>query len=62
MPPARVREAVGPLGGVVTLEGEAHLNDAPAQQDQAHCPDQTENELRQIVDHFQRIIRRHRLS
>ena len=24
-------EAVGPLGRVVALEGEAHLNDAPAQ-------------------------------
>ena len=40
----------------MALEGEAHLNDAPAQQDQAHRPDQTENELRQIVDHLQGVI------
>ena len=37
----------------MALEGEAHLNDAPAQQDQAHRPDQAEDELRQIVDHLQ---------
>ena len=29
------QEAVGTLGGVVALEREAHLDDAPAQQDQA---------------------------
>ena len=38
------QEAVGTLGRVVALEGEAHLDDAPAQQDQAHGPDQAEDE------------------
>ena len=32
--------AVGPLGGVVALEGQAQLEYAEAQQNQAHCPDQ----------------------
>ena len=33
---------VGPLGGVVALEGQAQLEDAEAQQDQAHGADQGE--------------------
>ena len=44
------QEAVGTLGGVVALEGEAHLDDAPAQQDQAHGADQAEDERGQVVD------------
>ena len=35
----------------MALEGQAHLHDAPAQQDQPHCPDQAEDEVAQIVDH-----------
>ena len=34
----------------MALEGEAHLDNAPAQQDQAHGADQAEDEFRQIVD------------
>ena len=37
---------VGPLGGVVALEGQAQLEDAEAQQDQADGPDQGKDELR----------------
>lgn len=33
----------------MALEGEAHLNDAPAQQDQAHRPDQAEDELDKLL-------------
>ena len=44
------QEAVGTLGRVVALEGEAHLNDAPAQQNEAHGPDQAEDERGQVVD------------
>ena len=49
------QEAVGTLGGVVALEGEAHLDDAPAQQDQAHGPDQAEDERGQVVDDGERV-------
>ena len=34
----------------MALEGEAHLDDAPAQQDQAHGADQAEDERGQVVD------------
>lgn len=33
-------DTVGALGGVVGLEGEAHLEDAVTQQDEAHGPDE----------------------
>ena len=49
-------KTVRPLGRVMGLEGEAHLDNTPAQQDQAHRPDQAEDELRQIVDHLQGVI------
>ena len=52
------QKAVGTLGGVVALEGEAHLDDAPAQQDQAHSADQAENELGQVVDDGERVAAR----
>ncbi len=35
---------VGALGGIVALEGQAHLQDAEAQQDEANGADQRENE------------------
>ena len=47
--------AVGALGGVVALEGQAHLEDAVAQQDQAHGADQGKDEVGQVVDHVQGI-------
>ena len=37
------------------LEGEAHLHNAPAQQDQADGTDQAEDELTEVIDHSQRI-------
>lgn len=57
------QHTVGALGGIVALEGQAHLQDAEAQQDEANGADQRENEIRQVVDHRQRVIyrqRRHR--
>ena len=46
---------VGALRGVVGLEGQAHLQNAVAQQDQAHSADQGKDEVGQVVDHAQRI-------
>ena len=40
---------VGPLGGVVALEGQAQLEDAEAQQDQADGPDQGKDEVAQVL-------------
>ena len=50
--------AVGPLGGVVALEGQAQLEDAEAQQDEADGPDEGKNEVAQICHNRQRIVRR----
>jgi len=49
------QEAVGTLRGIVGLQGQAHLNNAPAQQDQADGTDQAEDELTQVIHHSQRI-------
>lgn len=49
---------VGPLGGVVALEGQAQLEDAEAQQDQADGPDQGKDELTQVLHDLQGIVRR----
>ena len=43
------------LAGVMALEGEAHLHDAPAQQDEAHSADDGEDKGVQIVHHLQRV-------
>ena len=51
-------DTVGALGGVVGLEGEAHLEDAVTQQDEAHGPDEGKDEVGQAGDHGQRVIRR----
>ena len=51
-------DAVGALGGVVGLKGEAHLQNAVAQQDEAHGPDEGKDEVGQAGDHGQRVIRR----
>ena len=50
--------AVGALGGVVALEGQAQLEDAEAQQDEADGPDEGKNEVAQICHNRQRIVRR----
>ena len=49
------QEAVGTLGGIMGLQGQANLDDAPAQQDQADGADQAEDELGQIVHDSQGI-------
>ena len=49
---------VGPLGGVVALEGQAQLEDAEAQQDQADGPDQGKDEVGQIFHDLEGIVRR----
>ena len=41
--------AVGALGGIVALEGQTHLQNAEAQQDEANGADQRENEIRQEI-------------
>ena len=41
--------AVGALGGVVALEGQAQLEDAEAQQDEADGPDEGKNEVAEVV-------------
>ena len=48
---------VGPLGGVVALEGQAQLEDAEAQQDQADGPDQGKDELTQVLHDLEGIVR-----
>ena len=49
-------KALGALGGVMALEGEAHLHHAPAQQDEAHRPDEGKDESRsEIAHHGQRV-------
>ncbi len=50
------QEAVAPLGGVMGLQGKAHLDNTPAQQNEANGPDQTEDKGTQIVDHGQGIV------
>ena len=42
---------VGPLRGVMGLEAEAQLQHAEAQQDDAHGPDQAEDEVAELVHH-----------
>ena len=48
-------KALGTLGGVMALEGEAHLHHAPAQQNQADGADQGKDESGEIVHYRQRI-------
>ena len=50
-------KAVGALRGVVTLEREADLHDAPAEQDDADRADEPEHKRAQIVDDRKRIAR-----
>ena len=42
----------------MALEGESHLDDAPAQQDQAHGADQAEDEIGQVVDNGEGVAAR----
>ena len=48
-------KTLGTLGGVMALEGEAHLHHAPAQQNQADGADQGKDEGGEIVHYRQRI-------
>lgn len=48
-------KTLGTLGGVMALEGEAHLHHAPAQQNQADGTDQGKDEGGEIVHYRQRI-------
>lgn len=49
---------VGPLGGVVALEGQAQLEDAETQQDQADGPDQGKDEVGQVFHDLEGVVRR----
>ena len=50
------QEAIASLGRVMGLQGKAHLDNAPAQQNEAHGPNQAEDKGTQIVDHGQGIV------
>ena len=49
-------DAVGTLGGVMGLEGQAHLQDTVPQQDEAYRPDEGKDKVGQAVDHRQGIV------
>ena len=49
------QKAVAPLRRIMRLQGEAHLNNAPTQQDKAHGTDQAKDKGAQVVDHRQRV-------
>ena len=53
--PRQGEKPVGPLAGVVALEGKPHLDDTPAQQDHPHCPNEAEDKVGQLVDDRQRV-------
>ena len=48
-------EAIRTLGRIMGLQGQTHLHDTPAQQDQTHGPDHAENKVGQVVDNSERI-------
>ena len=58
MPPAMVSMPLARWEGSVALEGQAQLEDAEAQQDEADGPDEGKNEVAQICHNRQRIVRR----
>ena len=49
------QDAVGALGGVVRLEGQADLQNAVAEQNQADGADEREDEVGQVVDGGKRV-------
>src|SRR5699024_11041478 len=49
------QEALAALAGIMALQRQAHLNDAPAQQNQADGSDDGEDEGTEVVDNSQRI-------
>ena len=51
------QKTVGALGGIMAGEGQTHLDDAPAQQDQTYGADQAKDEIRQVVDDRDGIAR-----
>ena len=51
-------ETVGALGGVVAFEGESHLDDAEAEQDEPDRADEREDESGQVIHRRERIPRR----
>ena len=51
----QTEEALGPLAGVVGLKAHAHLDNAPAQDDDAQGLDDGEDEVAQVVDDSQRV-------
>ena len=48
-------EAVGTLRGIVGLQGQTNLDNAPAQQDQTDGADEAEDEGGQVVDYLQGV-------
>ena len=54
-PTGQGEETLRTLGGIMALEGQTDLHDAPAQQDQSNGPDQGKDKGREVVDYIQRI-------
>ena len=53
---------LGALAGVMGLEREAHLDNAPAQENEANGPDKGEDERGEIAHNSQRVVCRQSCS
>lgn len=52
----QAEKALGALAGVVALDAHAHLDDTPAQNDDAQGLDDGKDEVRQVIHDSQRVI------
>lgn len=50
------QKPVGTLRGIVALKRQTDLNNAPAEQDNADCTNQAEDEIRQVVNDSQWVV------
>ncbi len=55
-PTGQRQETLAALAGVVALQRQTDLHDAPPQQDKPHRADQRKDECGEIFDHHQRVI------
>ena len=51
-------KAVGPLGGIMTLEAHAHLHDTEAQKDKAYCSDEAKDKGGKVIYHAYWVLSR----
>lgn len=49
------QKAIRPLAWVMGLQRQAHLHDAPSEQDKTNRTDKTENKIREVIHHRQRV-------